>query len=53
MNGLLDVYDGFDSVKRSKAENKEEELNLTVGLSEQEFATLVKKLAEVHQALLK
>ncbi len=53
MNGLLDVYNGFDSVKRSKAENKEEELNLTVGLSEQEFAALVKKLADVHQSLLK
>ncbi|MCC6690231.1 MAG: hypothetical protein IT235_01735 [Bacteroidia bacterium] len=48
MTGLLDVYNGFESVKKSKT-NIEEDSSLVVELTEAETTDLVKKITEIRE----
>lgn len=48
MTGLLDVYNGFESVKKSKT-NIEEDSSLVVELTEAETTELVKKITEIRE----
>jgi hypothetical protein len=48
LNGLLDIYNNFDSVKKSKTESKENEPEVVVSLNEQEMGDLVKKIIELR-----
>lgn len=52
LNGLRDKYADFDSVKKSKAESKEDDFGLIVSLNEKETNDLIKKITELRNKFI-
>jgi len=52
LNGLLEVYDNFLSVKNSKTASNEEESNNLVILSDKETSDLIKKISELRNKFI-
>jgi hypothetical protein len=48
LNGLLDIYNGFESVKKSKSEVREDDFGKIVSLNDAETADLIKKITELR-----
>jgi hypothetical protein len=53
MKRLLTFYNGFESVKKSRAEIKEENMGVIVSLNEQEINMLIGKITELRNKLMK
>jgi len=48
LSGLLDVYNNFDSVKKSKTNAKDDDFGTVVGLSDQETTELIQKISQLR-----